>query len=131
MPVGDTAVAIPRGASAARARSGPLAIVDIGSNSVRLVIYESFSRTPAVVHNEKAICAIGRDMVSSGRLNEQGIASALAALARYRLLAEAHDVERREAVATAAARDAPNGMDFVRRAEAAWGGPIRILSGEE
>jgi exopolyphosphatase/guanosine-5'-triphosphate,3'-diphosphate pyrophosphatase len=130
MMVGDAALAIPKGAFTGRARPAPVAIVDIGSNSVRLVIYESFSRTPSVFHNEKAICAIGRHMVSSGRLSEQGIASALLALARYRLLADAHSVERREAVATAAARDAPNGLDFVRRAEAAWGGPIRILSGE-
>ena len=119
------------GAQANRTRSGPIAIVDIGSNSVRLVIYESFSRAPAVVHNEKAICAIGRNMVSTGRLNEEGMNSALDALARYRQLADAHRVKMREAVATAAARDAPNGNEFVRRAEVAWGAPIRILSGEE
>jgi exopolyphosphatase/guanosine-5'-triphosphate,3'-diphosphate pyrophosphatase len=117
-------------ARGARARTGPIAIVDIGSNSVRLVIYESFSRMPAVVHNEKAICAIGRNMVSTGRLNDDGIRSALEALARFRMLADAHHVELREAVATAAARDAPNGVEFVRRAEAAWGAPIRVLSGE-
>ncbi|MFL6690279.1 MAG: exopolyphosphatase, partial [Alphaproteobacteria bacterium] len=128
----DTATAAPF--QTARGRpvpSGAIAIVDIGSNSVRLVIYESLSRTPAVVHNEKAICAIGRNMVSSGRLSEEGIRSALEALARYRLLADAHHVEMREAVATAAARDAPNGKELIRRAEAAWGAPIRILSGEE
>jgi exopolyphosphatase / guanosine-5'-triphosphate,3'-diphosphate pyrophosphatase len=124
-------ISTPQDARGARARSGPLAIVDIGSNSVRLVIYESFTRTPAVLHNEKAICAIGRNMVSSGRLSEDGIRSALAALARYRMLADAHRADIREAVATAAARDAPNGNEFVCRAEAAWGGPIRILSGEE
>src|SRR3954453_23289276 len=84
--------------------TGPVAIVDIGSNSVRLVIYESFSRMPAAVHNEKAICAIGRNMVATGRLNEEGMRAALAALARYRLLADAHHAELREAVATAGAR---------------------------
>ncbi|HEY1836493.1 MAG TPA: Ppx/GppA family phosphatase [Rhizomicrobium sp.] len=113
------------------ARAGPVAIVDIGSNSVRLVIYEAFSRIPAMVHNEKAVCAIGRNMVTSGRLNEDGMLLALEALARFRMLADAHHVEIREAVATAAARDAANGQEFVRRAEAKWGGPIRILSGEE
>src|ERR1051326_1967369 len=112
MTLGDSAAAISKGAPVARARPGPLAIVDIGSNSVRLVIYESFSRTPAVFHNEKAICAIGRNMVSSGRLSEQGIASALAALARYRMVADAHRVEMREAVAPAAARDATNRPAF-------------------
>ncbi|HWU27194.1 MAG TPA: Ppx/GppA family phosphatase [Rhizomicrobium sp.] len=114
-----------------RIRNGPVAIVDIGSNSVRLVIYESASRTPAVVHNEKAICAIGRNMVTSGELNEEGITLALEALSRFRMLADAHHIEIREAAATAAARDAGNGQEFVRRAEATWGGPIRVLSGEE
>jgi exopolyphosphatase/guanosine-5'-triphosphate,3'-diphosphate pyrophosphatase len=123
-----------RGANLARGHrvgSGPVAIVDIGSNSVRLVIYEAFARTPAVVHNEKSICAIGRNMVSTGRLQDEGINLALEALARFRMLADAHRVEHRDAVATAAARDAENGQEFVLRAEAAWGGPIRVLSGEE
>lgn len=124
-------VKAPQVVRGAKMRPAPIAIVDIGSNSVRLVIYESFSRTPSVVHNEKAICGIGRSMVSSGKLNEAGISSALEALARYRMIADAHHVEMREAVATAAARDAPNGNEFVRQAEAAWGAPIRILSGEE
>jgi len=114
-----------------RGRSTPIAIVDIGSNSVRLVIYESVSRTPAVVHNEKAICAIGRNMVTTGRLHDEGIALAFEALGRFRMLADAHHAETREAVATAAARDAANGAEFIRRAEAKWGGPIRVLSGEE
>lgn len=108
-----------------------VAIVDIGSNSVRLVVYESLIRTPAVIHNEKTICAIGRDMVSTGRLYDEGIRLVLESLARYRVLANALKVERREAVATAAARDAENGADFIRKAESAWGGPIRVLSGEE
>jgi exopolyphosphatase/guanosine-5'-triphosphate,3'-diphosphate pyrophosphatase len=112
-------------------RGSPFAVVDIGSNSVRLVIYESFSRTPAVVHNEKAICAIGREMVTRRRLHDEGMRLALDSLSRFRILADAHRVELRDAVATAAARDAVNGQEFVRNAEAAWGSPIRILSGEE
>lgn len=114
-----------------RRRDEPFAVVDIGSNSVRLVIYESLSRAPAVVHNEKAICAIGRDMVSRRKLHDDGMGLALDALARFRILADAHGVRLRNAVATAAARDASNGQDFVRGAESAWGGPIRILSGEQ
>jgi exopolyphosphatase/guanosine-5'-triphosphate,3'-diphosphate pyrophosphatase len=129
-----TAPADLRGAAASRVmkpRNGPVAVVDIGSNSVRLVIYEALSRSPAVVHNEKAICAIGRDMVSTGQLHREGMKLALEALARFRMLADANHVEAREAVATAAARDAGNGQEFIRQAEVAWGGPIRILSGEE
>jgi exopolyphosphatase / guanosine-5'-triphosphate,3'-diphosphate pyrophosphatase len=116
--------------NAARTR-GPVAIVDIGSNSVRLVVYESQTRAAATLQNEKAICAIGRDMVSSGRLHAEGMGEALEALARFRMIADGLGVELREAVATAAARDASNGAEFVRRAENAWGSPIRVLAGED
>jgi len=110
---------------------GPVAIVDIGSNSVRLVIYESLTRVAATLQNEKSICAIGRDMVTTGRLHAEGCAAALEALARFRLIAEGFKVDLREAVATAAARDASNGAEFIRRAESAWGSPIRVLAGED
>jgi exopolyphosphatase/guanosine-5'-triphosphate,3'-diphosphate pyrophosphatase len=110
---------------------GPVAIVDIGSNSVRLVIYESATRVAATLQNEKSICAIGREMVTTGRLHAEGCAAALEALARFRLIAEGFHVDLREAVATAAARDASNGADFIRQAEKAWGAPIRVLAGED
>ncbi|HVU19743.1 MAG TPA: Ppx/GppA family phosphatase [Rhizomicrobium sp.] len=114
-----------------RTAKGPVAVLDIGSNSVRLVVYESQSRAPATVHNEKAICSIGRDMVTTGRLNADGMKMALEVLARFKLLADGLGVTMREAGATAAARDAENGQEFIRKAEAAWGAPIRVLSGEE
>src|SRR5262249_2564395 len=85
----------------------------------------------ATVQNEKAICAIGRDMVTTGRLHPEGCAEALEALARFRMMADGLGIEQREAVATAAARDASNGAEFVRRAESAWGSPIRVLAGED
>lgn len=110
---------------------GPVAIVDIGSNSVRLVVYESQSRIAASLQNEKSICAIGREMVTTGRLHAEGCEAALEALSRFRMIADGLNVEHCDAVATAAARDASNGAEFIRRAEAAWGRPIRILSGEE
>jgi len=110
---------------------GPVAVVDIGSNSVRLVIYEAETRAAATLHNEKSICGIGRDMVTSGKLHSEGCAMALEALARFKMLADGLNATVREAVATAAARDATNGAEFVRRAEAAWGAPVRVLSGED
>ena len=88
---------------------GPIAIVDIGSNSVRLVIYESQTRVAATLQNEKSICAIGRDMVTTGRLHAEGCAAALGALSRFRMISDGLNVEHRDAVATAAARDASNG----------------------
>ena len=119
-------------AQAAPERQGaPVAIVDVGSNSVRLVVYEGERRTAATVQNEKSICGIGRDMVTTGRLHPEGCAQALEALARFRLIADGLNVPVREAVATAAARDASNGAEFIARAEKAWGAPIRVLAGEE
>jgi len=121
----------PRAIPRTQSRHRPLAVVDIGSNSVRLVIYEGPWRHAAPLHNEKAICAIGRSMVSTGRLDEDGIKCALETLARFRELCDGHDVGDVGAVATAAARDAANGRDFIRSAEKILERPIRILSGEE
>lgn len=127
-----TATEIRAASSSRQARlRGPVAVVDIGSNSVRLVIYENQSRNAATWQNEKVICAIGRDMVTTGRLHAEGCAAALESLARFRMIADGLHVESREAVATAAARDASNGAEFVARAERAWGSPIRVLAGED
>ena len=115
----------------ARNVKGRVAVVDIGSNSVRLVVYESLSRTTSTVHNEKAICSIGRDIVNTGLLHKEGCELALESLRRFRVLADKLGVAVREAVATAAVRDAANGPEFVRRADAAWGAPVRVLSGKE
>jgi exopolyphosphatase/guanosine-5'-triphosphate,3'-diphosphate pyrophosphatase len=70
-------------------------------------------------------------MVTTGRLHEDGIALALEALSRFRVMADALGVHVRQAVATAAARDAQNGRDFVAAAEKAWGAPVRVLSGAQ
>ena len=79
------------------------AIIDIGSNSVRLVVFDSLARTTFTVHNEKTICSIGRELGSTGLLYRDGVDLALEALRRYRHLADRLGVAIREAVATAAA----------------------------
>lgn len=110
---------------------GRVGVVDIGSNSVRFVVYDRLARTAASLHNEKTICRIGRNVANTGLLYREGCDLALASLSRYRVLAEKLGVRLRLAVATAAARDALNGPEFVREAEAAWGAEVRILTGEE
>lgn len=114
-----------------KSRYQPVAVIDIGSNSVRLVIYEGPWRHASALHNEKSICAIGRNMVSTGHLDEDGMEFALETLRRFRSLCEGYGVKEFGAVATAAARDATNGKEFVRDAEKALGQPIQILSGED
>jgi exopolyphosphatase/guanosine-5'-triphosphate,3'-diphosphate pyrophosphatase len=115
----------------APASPAPVAVVDIGSNSVRLVIYDGALRRASVLHNEKTICAIGRNLVRTGKLHEEGSKLALEALARFRVLSAGYGVKLTEAVATAAARDASNGPEFVARAESTLGAPVRVLPGGE
>ena len=108
----------------------PVAIVDIGSNSVRLVSYESQSRAPTPTFNEKALCGLGRGVAMSGLLPEDAIAKALAALERFRVLCDTMRVRDVWGVATAAVRDAANGPEFLSRAERAIGRKIELLSGQ-
>lgn len=106
------------------------AIIDIGSNTVRLVIYGGPVRAPTVLHNEKVSARLGRGVADSGRLSEKAVKAALAALARYRALLELKGVRRVDVVATAAVRDAADGAAFLDRVRAISFAP-RLLSGEE
>lgn len=112
------------------ATAAPVAIVDIGSNSVRLVAYQSLSRAPTPIFNEKAMCGLGKGVVTTGRLPAEGVDKALMALRRYRALCDTMGVSDIEVIATAAARDAENGPAFLDAARAAIGRDIRLLSGK-
>ncbi len=108
---------------------GPVAVVDIGSNSVRLVAYDGLTRAPTPIFNEKALCGLGNGVAKTGELSAASVAKALAALRRYRTLIKIMDVQQVYAFATAAARDATNGPAFVAQASAAVGAPVALLSG--
>ncbi|HEX7751870.1 MAG TPA: exopolyphosphatase [Novosphingobium sp.] len=106
------------------------AIIDIGSNTVRLVVYGGPARAPTVLLNEKVTAKLGKGLAENGRLSDKAMKVALAALGRYALLLRLRGVERVETVATAAARDATNGEDFLARVRALGLAP-RLLSGEQ
>lgn len=108
----------------------PVGIVDIGSNSVRLVVYDGLGRAPTPIFNEKSLCAIGHGVTTTGRLSSAGVEKALAALRRFKALIAIMDVEDLHVIATAAARDAANGMEFVAAASEAIGAPVTLLSGK-
>jgi exopolyphosphatase/guanosine-5'-triphosphate,3'-diphosphate pyrophosphatase len=108
-----------------------VAIVDIGSNSVRLVAYEALTRAPTPIFNEKVLCGLGRGVSTSGLLPEEGVEKAMAALRRFRTLNDIMGIADVRALATAAVRDAVNGPQFLAEASAAIGAPIRLLSGLE
>ncbi|GAC1341025.1 MAG: exopolyphosphatase [Beijerinckiaceae bacterium] len=115
-------------AAPTRARHA-IGIVDIGSNSVRLVAYEGLARAPTPIFNEKVLCGLGRGMMTTHELPEEGVAKALKALRRFRVLAECMHLSELQVVATAAARDAKNGSEFLTAAEDAIGAKVELLSG--
>jgi exopolyphosphatase / guanosine-5'-triphosphate,3'-diphosphate pyrophosphatase len=109
----------------------PIGVIDIGSNSVRLVVYEGALRSPTQIFNEKVLCGLGRGIASTGQLNPDGIERALHALTRFRAIARVLGVKNMFALATAAAREARNGAEFIARCEAACGLKITLLTGAQ
>lgn len=114
----------------ARSRDERRAVIDIGSNTVRLVIYGGPRRAPEVLWNEKVSARLGRDLEKNGAMPAAAMDEALAALARYALIVRDHGIAHVETVATAAPRDATNGGEFVARV-AALGLEVNVLSGAE
>jgi exopolyphosphatase/guanosine-5'-triphosphate,3'-diphosphate pyrophosphatase len=120
---------MPKSLSTEHARA---AVVDLGSNSVRLVVFEGRGRNPTAIFNEKAVLRLGRGLHASGRLNDDGVEQALTVLRRYHALARAMHADPFDILATAAVRDAANGPAFVRQVDAALQGvAVRILTGEQ
>ena len=112
-----------------RKRQSSVAVIDIGSNSVRLVVYESMTRSLVTLFNEKTLCGLGREVQTTGLLAPDAVAKALTSLRRFRALCRVMKVGRVYAIATAACRDATNGPDFIAKAERICGVKIEILSG--
>ncbi|MHC1946606.1 exopolyphosphatase [Bradyrhizobium sp. UFLA06-06] len=112
-----------------RKRASSVAVIDIGSNSVRLVVYEAMARSLITIFNEKALCGLGREVQSTGLLATDAVNKALTALRRFRALCRIQQVGRVYAIATAACRDAKNGPDFIAKAERICGAKIEILTG--
>ena len=117
-------------AAQGRLDHGPaVAVIDIGSNSVRLVVYEGLARSPTPIFNEKVLAGLGREVQSTGLLAPDAVAEALQALTRFRALCDTLQVGRVFGIATAACRDADNGPAFIREAERICRIKIDILSG--
>ena len=106
------------------------AIIDIGSNTVRLVVYGGTMRAPTVLLNEKVTAKLGREIAATGRLADEAMALALRGLKRFALLLADLGITDIETVATAAVRDAANGPDFVAQLRSIGLEP-RVISGEE
>jgi exopolyphosphatase / guanosine-5'-triphosphate,3'-diphosphate pyrophosphatase len=107
------------------------AVIDIGSNSVRLVIYRLEGRAIWTVFNEKVLAGLGEEVGATGRLSAEGVEAALSALKRFKAVLDAARPSETFVVATAAVRDATDGRAFVKRLKSEAGLNVRVLSGEE
>jgi exopolyphosphatase/guanosine-5'-triphosphate,3'-diphosphate pyrophosphatase len=113
------------------ATAGRVAVVDLGSNSLRLVVFEQLGGALFPLLNEKVMCALGRGITSTGRLNPEGVTLALVNLRRFVALARALDVEHLAVLATAAVRDAVDGRSFAAEVERQCRVPVKVLQGAE
>lgn len=120
-----------RGDSDIRPEGRQAAVIDVGSNSVRLVVYRVDGRALWTVYNEKVIAGLGRDMSATGRLSPEGVETAMAALRRFRAVLDGWRADQVTAAATAAVREAADGRAFLKRVKDETGLEVRVLSGEE
>ena len=106
-------------------------VVDVGSNSVRLVVFDGAARSPAYFYNEKIMCALGAGMAETGHLSPQGRVRALSAMRRFKKLADGMGLSELSVVATAAVRDASDGKEFCEEVRRETGLRIWVIDGEE
>ncbi len=118
-------------ARAVGAGKRPYAIVDIGSNSVRLIVYDQLGRAPLPRFNEKSLCRLGDGLAQTGAIAPANFQRAVQATRRFRAIAEAMGVSRIDATGTEAMRRASNGPALAAAIAAEAGLQVRILSGAE
>ncbi len=106
-------------------------VVDVGSNSVRMVVFDGAARSPAYFYNEKIMCGLGKGLAETGRLNPEGRARALTALRRFALLARDMEINNLTVVATAATREAADGPDFQAEVLRETGLKLWVVDGDE
>lgn len=113
------------------AQGGRIGIIDIGSNSIRLVVYDHQKRAPVPIYNEKVMCALGKGLSNTGVLNPDGLELARDALRRFLAMGRNMEVTSLYVMATAAMRDAKDGQEFARYLERTYEIDVDIISGEK
>jgi len=110
---------------------GRIAIIDIGSNSIRLVVYDQQKRSPVAIYNEKVMSALGKGLAASGVLNPEGVESAKEALRRFLAMGRNMEIGSLHVMATAAVRDANDGASFARYLEDTYDIDVDVISGKK
>ena len=108
-----------------------VAIIDIGSNSVRLVVFSGTERVPNTIFNEKILVGLGTKLGETGKMDARAMDLAVSTLKRYKVLCEQMNVQNIRTLATAAVRDAKNGGKFVKRVKEQCGLTIKVIDGVE
>ncbi|WP_231580155.1 Ppx/GppA family phosphatase [Pseudorhodobacter wandonensis] len=106
-------------------------VVDVGSNSVRMVVFDGAARSPAYFYNEKLMAGLGKGLAETGLLNPEGKERALIALKRFAVLADGLGISPLTCVATAAVRDASDGPEFAAQVLEKTGLKLWVIDGEE
>jgi exopolyphosphatase / guanosine-5'-triphosphate,3'-diphosphate pyrophosphatase len=106
-------------------------VIDLGSNSLRLVVFERLGAALFPLFNEKVMCGLARGLSSTGRLHPEGVALALINLRRFVAFARAIGVYHLAVLATAAVRDADDGEAFAAEVERQCCVQVRIIGGAE
>ena len=114
-----------------RAERSHYGIIDIGSNSVRLMVYDQLGRAPLPRFNEKSLARLAEGLAETGAIAPDGFRRTVEAARRFRAIAEAMGVAKLDVTATEAIRRATNGKDLVDAIAAEAGLTVRILSGAE
>lgn len=132
VPEGDAVLAEQPWFTTAKAQSmRRIGVLDVGSNSVRMVIFDGAARSPHYFYNEKIMAALGAGTADTGRLNPEGRVRALSAIKRFQLLAQAFEADPLVAVATAAVREAEDGPEFCADVLRETGLEIQVVDGTE
>lgn len=111
--------------------SARFGVIDVGSNSIRLVVFDTLGLVPAPVFNERTMCGLGAGLRETRRLGDAPIAAATECLARYTLIARELGATELEILATAAVREAENGEEFVASIRTRFKVSVRVLTGED
>jgi exopolyphosphatase/guanosine-5'-triphosphate,3'-diphosphate pyrophosphatase len=112
-------------------RDGRIGIIDIGSNSIRLVVYDQLKRSPVPIYNEKVMCALGKGLASSGVLHPEGVKLAKDTLKRLLAMSRNMEITSLYVMATAAVRDAQDGEEFTKYLEDTYDIEIDVISGDK
>ena len=131
MPVKSKSTQLSENKLARNEPSGLYAVVDIGSNSVRLVVYDRLSRAPLPRFNEKSLCRLADGLAETSELSEESCRRTVEAVRRFRAVADAMRVDRVDSIATEAVRRATNGAQLLARIAKEAGFKVQILSGAE